>query len=165
MVSRLPLYEQVAAPDRIDAWLMRDGQRIPLRIVDAVEVLIEYLPHGAPDPMALLGEKALATVEAIEQIMIAVGRAPAILPPLRNLPQIPTLVAEAPPAADAPPELSDAECAALLARRPWPVADAPRPLTADEQAECEGSGLGLGACLRNSGFWWRVKGESDSACS
>jgi choline dehydrogenase len=23
----------------------------------------------------------------------------------------------------------------------------------------------LGACLRNSGFWWRVKGESDSACS
>jgi hypothetical protein len=253
MVSRLPLYEQVAAPDRIDAWLNAYGQRIPLRIVDTDEALTKYLPPDSPAAVALPGapragaeaaqareiadrledvrvacallggaaaqvlaavdgrlsasplrsrawarpalaavkplrsiieaadefENALATpVEGLaakgdaspddgdvesttwldRRTIAAVGRAPPIiaatsilarlpnlppLPRLPNLPWIPTLVAEEPASSNAPPALSDAEAAALLAQRPWSSACAPPTLSADELAELERVGLSL----------------------
>jgi hypothetical protein len=102
---------------------------------------------AAVEALTSLDARTKATIAAVEKTasIIASTQLPHLphLPRLQNLPQIPTLVAEAPPAADAPPELSEAEAAVLLAQRPWPVADAPPALSPAERAEFERQSLGL----------------------
>ena len=56
MISCLFIYREIVAAERVDAWLERDGERLPLQRVLAE---IEPVDAGAPD------EQTLATIAGV----------------------------------------------------------------------------------------------------